>query len=222
MTSLHKLYLGLAAITVFVAGMITLYEGWPNLSGTGQLNSSNILMNSVGVAMVLVGIAYISGVKGAYQSGDSKGAQMIVKFSVGIALLFLIFGALVGWDKIPGYASDLRNETNAFLSRDASPPAPPPARLTSAQRVAAMSPQRTVELVLCTRDQSTGWSREVPVDPRLRFRFVQDVDGQYLSGRWRDIVDENIPDLVSKLRFCTQYAGHVGTDLYITWTEKTR
>jgi len=187
-----------------------------DLGGSGYLGT--ILWIPIGVSIAVLGII----VYGIYSSKSTKGPELVAQIAGVLLILLFGFGWVVGWDKIPGYASDLRNETNAFLSRDASPPTPPPAPLTSAQRVAAMNPQRTVKLVLCTRDPHTGWSREVPVDPRLRFQFVQNVRGQYLSGRWHEIVDANIPDLVSKLRFCTSRAEFVGTDLYITWTEKTR
>lgn len=76
---------------------------------------------------------------------------------------------------------------------------------------------KDVQLVNC----SQGWSNEIPVPTNLRFTWSQDVDAQYRSGgKWHDVTMENIPDIVSKLRFCTRYADEDGTNIHVTWTRR--
>jgi len=206
------------AVGGFIA-VILLKSFIPSFSLEGMTGGIPIWLTPI---ILIVAVVLIFGLIGHWRAKEAKGPMLAVTIIAVVSFVLIGLVVVFGTDAVERGFQDTREIGDSFANRVPGQnvtTAPTAAQIT-AQRLAVINPQRTVRLVRCTSDPNTGWSEEVPVDPRLHFQFVQDVRGQYLSGRWHEIVGANIPDLVSKLRFCTSRAEFVGTDLYITWTPR--
>lgn len=217
MSGTQKFWITLIAITILSAGSIYAVLSGSMSSWAQVLQKTSAMEIILYIAIPAFIIMIWLGLKEHWKAKESKGPKILVTILAVLLTAFLAVYGLYGPDAIERFFQDRRGAGDSFANRVPGHNTP---NKPSAQRRLPLPPPSKITLPRCTSNPKAGWSTPEAVRPDLGFEWTKDVDAQYLSGTWRDVTTAKIPDIVSELRFCTQYAAQAGTYITVTWKYK--
>ena len=220
MSSMKKFLIGINMIVIIaliVVGIVYAVSGSPGQWLAQWIQKTSPVTIIFYIAILTFGVMIGLGLKEHWKAKESKGPKILVTILAVLLTAFLAVYSLYGPDAIERFFQDRRGAGDSFANRVPGHNTP---NKPSAQRRLPLPPPSQIKLPRCTSNPKTGWSTPKDVRPDLRFEWTKDVDAQYLSGTWHDVTVAKIPDIVSELRFCTQYVAQEDTYITVTWFYK--